>query len=122
MAALAATTTRKVTITRLCAIMMLSRLEGEGMMEVFARTAINGMVAFACVVAVKNMIILLTPLALLGWTYALARPLTNMMATLLVATATAVTCVCTAECGWRASVTYTFVMVRTAAYSLSHAS
>ena len=110
MAALAATMTRKVIIMRLSAITKLSRLDGVGMMEVFARIAINGMVAFACVVAVKNMIIPLTPLlarrllALLGWAYALAHPLASMMATLLVATAIAVTRVSTAECGWRASV------------------
>ena len=110
MAALAATMTHKVIIMRHNAIMRLSRLDGEGMMEVYARTATNGMVAFACVVAVKNTTIRLTPLlarrllAPLGWAYALARPLASMMATLLVATATAVTRVSTAECGWRASV------------------
>ena len=90
---------------------MLSRLEGVGMMEVFARTAISGMVALACVVAVKNTIIRPTPLlakrllAPLGLTYALAHPLISMTATLLATTATAATFVCTAECGLRASAT-----------------
>ena len=105
MAALAATMTRKVIIMRPCALMKLSRLDGVGMMEVFARTAISGMVAFACVVAVKNMIILPTPLlarhplAPLGWAFALTRPLASTMAILPVATATAVTRVSTAVCG-----------------------
>ena len=50
----------KVITMKLNAITTLSRLDGEGMMEVCVQIATNGTVAFACAVAVRSMTIPLT--------------------------------------------------------------